>query len=229
MLLPLILLTAFSLSAQSGETFEFDHEVKMDMKQYKGEKLENTSEFVFLLPDGEKTMGLVANVAANGQEMQTKAVFDMEAMTMTTLMDQGGMKMGMKMDLDQNMMDRAMASQPEGAGKKGEGSIKKTGRTKKIMGYQSEEYEAINDGSYSLIWISNDVGLPSYYESFAAMSKKQNFFKEGMPTGFLMEMTAWPEGKGTKEKFEMNVTEINKNKKSSISTEGYKIMQMPSR
>lgn len=217
----LALLLGIGLVAQNNN-YQFQHEVKAEMRQFNADDVEGTYDYSFLFPDDGDYIGLVGDMTQLGQTMKTKAVFDMKAQYIITLLDQGGMKMGMKMSTKQNVPDDVedLTSYMK---------IRKTGNSKKILGYECEEYEATDEESYSLIWMSSEVELPNFYDALSAINRQNNELGAEIPKGFMMHMTAWPNGKAADEKVEMLVTEINMNQPQEISTAGYQIMEVPNR
>ncbi len=211
------------------ETYRFDHEVKMKMLSYKKGKLESESEMMFMFPEDGGAMGMVM---ANGesQEGEATTIVDYDDEQMVSLIHQGGMKIGVqyKMSAD-DWAD--IAQNYEGAGGENGSSgsapnIRKTGNSKKILGYECQEYIATDeDGAYTEIWATDDLDFANFFTAMSKMQQKGNYPKD-FPMGFMMEMTSWPDGKNGKERMEMRVTEVNKGKENTISTEGYKFMSM---
>ncbi|AEV33771.1 hypothetical protein Oweho_2811 [Owenweeksia hongkongensis DSM 17368] len=207
-------------SSVVGQTSEFDfqHQVKMDMGVYKKDELKNSMDYTFLFPKTGNYFGVEMEMAEAG--MNTKSIFDYDAMTMTTLMDHPSMKMGSQYDLSK-VMEMATSAESDG------GEMKKTGKTKSILGYTCQEYVmTTEDGGYAEVWITNDLDFENVYQAFAAMNKKQKQLNMDMPNGFFMELTSWPDGKDGKDKITMNVKEVNLNQPTSISTNGYSIMKL---
>lgn len=203
--------------AQSSE-FDFQHQVKMDMSVYKKGELKNTMDYKFLFPKAGNYFGVEMEMADAG--MKAKSIFDYDAMTMTTLMDHPSMKMGSQYDLSK-LMEAANSAESDG------GSMEKTGKTKTILGYTCHEYVmTTEDGGYAEVWITHDLDFENVYQAFSAMNKKQKQMSVNMPKGFFMELSTWPDGKDGKDKIMMNVTEVNLNQPTSISTNGYSIMKL---
>jgi len=212
------LLATFFISQNCfAQSYSFQHQVKMNIAMYEGEEQKQSMDYLFLFPEEGDYYG--AKMSMGG--VQAKAIFDMGKMIMTTLMDQGGMKMGMQYDLNKTL---------EAMGEEGEndsGNITKTGDTKDILGYKCYEYTVnTNDGSHAQIWVTPELEMANVYTGFAALNKKQKIINTDMPAGFLMELTSWPKGKDSSEKFEMKAIAINLNQASSISSEGYSIMKL---
>lgn len=203
--------------AQSSE-YDFQHQVKMDMSLYTKDELKNSMDYTFLFPKAGQYFGVEMYMADAG--MTAKSIFDYDAMTMTTLMENSGMKMGSQYDLSK-IMDMAESAESDG------GDMKKTGKTKTILGYTCHEYVVTSeDGGYAEVWITHDLDFGNVYEAFSALNKKQKQVPMNMPQGFFMELTAWSEGKDGKEKITMKVKDVNLNQPTSISTNGYSIMKL---
>ncbi len=103
--------------------------------------------------------------------------------------------------------------------------IKKTGRSKKILGYNCDEFETISDDGKVNFWITNELSV--YHKNmFSKLNKSLggdqfNNFPDAAK-GLMMEMHF--EGNGG-EKTNMKVVSINK-KSSEISTAGYQFMNL---
>jgi hypothetical protein len=96
-------------------------------------------------------------------------------------------------------------------------NFKKTGRTKVISGYSCEEFVFEDTENKASYWITNDLPAELWSKMFNANTIASVY--AGRPNGFIMEWNN--EKKNTKEKSQMVVKEVNKNKSASISTIGY--------
>lgn len=225
-------LSIFSLTAdiKAEGVYKFDNEVVMVMKDFSGSTLNNSSNVKFYASTKHQNLGYVMEINTHGQSMSAQMVQDIEANTMTILINQGGMKMGMQYSLDKigdmAKMMGGMSSEKGQSNVESEAEIKKTGNTKKIKGYTCEEYEIISDKSYSTMWMAKDLKLPSFFDNFSKMKGMGQDFNTDMPSGFPMLITSWPNGKDSDKKTVIEVTDVNKDKALSISTEGYQIMKM---
>ncbi len=226
------LLSIFCLTADSNaeSVYKFNNEIVMEMKDFTGSTLKSTSNIKFYASTKHANLGYVMDISTHGQSMVAQMVQDNEANTMTILINQGGMKMAMQYGLekmgDMAAMMGGMAAENDKGAAKAEAEVKKTGNTKKIQGYACEEYEIKSDKSYSTMWVTNDLKMPSFFDSFSKMKGMGKDFDTDMPTGFPMLITSWPNGKDSDKKTVIEVTDVNKDKALSISTEGYQIMKM---
>ena len=219
------ILTVFLLLAAPlgihQHSYDFEHQVQMEVSMIENGEVVQTVDYQFLFPEKGEFYGVKMEMSG----VQANTIFNMSEMTMITLMDQGGMKMGMQYDLN-----KAISALPDSKDSKQlakEDVINKTGRTKDIMGYKSEEYTiSSGEGDYTEVWMSTELKLANVYSGFAALNKKQGAMDTKMPKGFLMHMISWPEGKGGTEILEMKVKKIKMNQPSTISTEGYSIMKV---
>lgn len=199
-----------------AQTYQFNHEAQMEVKMASNGETKQSMEYKFLFPEEGDYYG--AEVSMSG--IKAKSIFDMSKMTMTTLMDQGGMKMGMQYDLNK-AFEMTGAEQSNG-----DAEVKKTGEKKDILGYTCYQYLITSDdGGYTEAWLTNELDLANVYSGFAALSKNKNTIAD-MPEGFLMQLISWPKGKEIDEKLEMKAIAINLNQASSISADGYSIMKL---
>lgn len=104
--------------------------------------------------------------------------------------------------------------------------LKKTGKTKKILGYTCEEFVAINDDNKFSTWITDELELfqkSMFYSINESLGGNtfRNIPKDA--EGFMMEMHF--ENLVNGEKGKMLVTEINKQSKS-IDTSEYQYMNL---
>lgn len=221
----LLITAATSLSLSSDQkiskAYNFDAEVVMEMREYNGETMKTDSDLKFYSSGNHEDIGYIMDITTHGQSMSAQIIKDTEANTLTTLINQGGMKMGMQYDLAK-MIDLPGSDQASSE----DAEIKKTGKTKTILGHTCYEYEIIGDDSYSIAWMAEDLDMSSFFDTFSQMKGMDKNFKTPMPKGFPMEITSWPNGKGTDRKFLIEVTAINIDKSTSMSTEGYNIMKL---
>lgn len=104
--------------------------------------------------------------------------------------------------------------------------LKKTGKTKKILGYTCEEFVSTNDDNNFSIWVTDELELfqkNMFYNISESLGGNtfQNIPKDAK--GFMMEMHF--ENLENGEKGKMIVTEINKQSKS-INTKEYQFMNL---
>ena len=95
------LISFFGITADSKaeSVYKFDSEVIMEMKEYEGTTQKSNSDMKFFASAKHSHLGYVMQINTHGQSMAAKIIMDAKDNTMTTLIDQGGMKMGMQYDL----------------------------------------------------------------------------------------------------------------------------------
>lgn len=201
------------------ESYTFDHQVDMKMTTTdKRGKEESSQEMEMLFSDATPHFGVRAEV--DGHNSMT--IFDMESNQMVALMNMSGQKMAMAMSFDPSLYETEETEEAP------EMDFRKTGRTRTILGYRCEEYLAEDeDGRYEF-WVTNDDDF-NIFGAFSAMSsanKKGSASTTPYPSGMTMEMRS-TEKNG--ESMLLEVTAVNKNKKQTISTQGYQVMSMGGR
>lgn len=94
--------------------------------------------------------------------------------------------------------------------------LKKTGQTKRILGYLCHEYTYKNDGGSLSIWITQDsFPIQSKYAPMLGMTRKNNI------KGFVLELNATSQNG---EKANVKVVKIDSKKKLIINSSEYKSM-----
>ncbi len=197
-------------------TYGFDHDFDMNMTHFdkKGKEDSKMNMRCFLTEDG-KRFGYQLLNSSEKKAPSAKMVMDMTTMKMVTLIDQEGQKMAMCMDLNSPLFqsDRQVDDPVQ--------TMKKTGRTKTILGYACEEYQSITEDATSSFWISKKTAIPmgKYYKAMSSMKTTPFGGGEGLPThGMMMQMESVTK-KG--EKTVLDVSAIHPNHNSTISTAGY--------
>lgn len=168
-----------------------------------------------------------SNQPYNGMEMFDEdkksagfSVFESKKSQMVMLMDNDGNKIAMVTKIDTAKVNERAANSNEKSGNK----VAKTGRTKKVLGYNCEEWISTDDkGNKTEMWISNEVPL-TMNGSFAMFNrggpKQQSSpaYPSSYPAGFMMEMTSY---QANGEKFSMTAIEVNLKAEKIITTAGY--------
>ena len=195
-------LAAFSVPVDLPEKYTFDMVLKAETKDYDGDK----SKLDMMLTKDGSLIGIVQY--EDGEEKGTM-VFDMENNIMAIYSDNDK---GKKVTAMPSMLSLAGAmaanEEDEDAYKV---TIKKTGKTKKILGYQTEQWETDEEATVTKSYVAKDFPI-SWKESFS------KFLKELMPTTRRDEM---PEGMVLKTETKTK----KKNKKSSFEVK--KIIDSP--
>lgn len=201
--------------------YAFDHHVDMVMTQYnKRGKEESRQNMRMFFSDSKAVIGVEVKVEGTA----ATSVIDMEAMQMVVLTNMGTSKMAMVVDMNAAML----AAEDDDMENYENPVFKKTGRTKKLLGYHCEEYIAEEDGERVEFWITRDEFL-DVYQAFTALevanqSTTQTDPMSAHPGGMTMEMISTDEGG---ERMTMVVTAVNRGQGKVIKTAGYQTMKMP--
>ena len=194
-------LNAFATPVDLPASYSFDMVLKAETKDYDKEK---SNVDMMLTKDGS-AIGIVQYESENGSMM----VFDMKNNIMAIYSED---KKGKKVIAMPSMLSLAgvmVASEQDE--EKYEITVTKTGKTKKILGYQTEEWEIDDETNTTKSYVANDFPI-SWKDSFS------QFLKELMPTTRRDEM---PDGMVLKSETKTK----KKNKKSSFEVK--KIIDSP--
>lgn len=107
-------------------------------------------------------------------------------------------------------------------------NLKKTGKTKVIIGYKSEEYLYDDESSKATIWITGEIDWNS--KDIMTSMFRSSMYSHGIWGGFLMESESVEKGDGDRNTYK--VIDINNSKKKTFSMAEYEItnvgtFQMP--
>ena len=196
-------LAAFSVPVDLPENYTFDMVLKAETKDYDGEK----SKLDMMLTKDGSALGIVQY---EDKKVKTTMVFDMTNSLMAIYTED---KEGKKVMAMPSMLSLAgaMAANEEEDEDAYKVTIKKTGKTKKILGYQTDEWVTDEEATITKSYIAEKFPI-SWEESFS------KFLKELMPTTRRDEM---PEGMVLKTETKTK----KKNKKSSFEVK--KIIESP--
>lgn len=201
--------------------YAFDHNVEMAMTYYnKRGKEESRQNMRMHFSDKKAIIGIEVMLEGAG----ATSIIDMETMQMVVLSDMGTTKMAMVVDMNAAMLE----TEEDDMESYENPSFTKTGRTKKILGYHSEEYVVEEDGERVEFWVTREEFL-DIYRAFTAMEvANQGTTKtnpmSAHPGGMTLEMTSTDE---SGEKMVMEVTAVHRGKGKVITTAGYQTMKMP--
>ena len=198
------------------DEYAFDKSVKMKIESFDSKgKMDSSQDMEMLFSDDNAQIGmLMGSEDGNG-----KIIMDMETKQMISLADTEGMKIAMAIDLTSSLESTHEVTEEQ---MEMYDAMKKTGRTKVILGYTCYEYVFDDEDNSYEFWMAEEDML-DMYSAFAALQsanpKKDGISASSYPDGMMMETTTISKKRGTKDV--MRVTEINKNKSQTISTVGY--------
>jgi hypothetical protein len=202
-------------------SYNFDAYIQMQITNYK--KNGNVDDQVLYDSYVHKEDADYAMEFSN-EDGKSTIIFDTKNLAMLILTESDEAKSGFATTIDpeavaERMEDYADESDLEPL------NIKKTGKTKNILGYSCDEYLAEDEDSEAHIWISEKLGKEirkewmNNQQTFGAM-----FTQAYALNGVAMEYDLLDKDSG--EKTEMIVTRIDMNHSHSVSTAGYDIISM---
>jgi hypothetical protein len=207
-------------TANVKDSYDFEGYIDMSITSYNNDDEEETTNYRTYI-DYETPDYAMEN--KEEEEGTSFMIFDSENQILLTLGDSDGEKTGFAISYSLNVSDTIENEELE---TEDAYAAYKTGNTKKILGYNCEEYliENDNDNGVVTMWVTDEMDK-EMKKSFMQNSTFTGLFLYAYNTkGFVMENIF--EDKSSGEKTVMTVTEIDLNKKNSISTKGYEIMSM---
>jgi hypothetical protein len=198
------------------EDFSFDHNVVLKTETFNAKgKLEDTFNHTLHLSDDFDHFGM----DFSHEEGSGQMVYEFVEKRILMMTEADGQTFGMVSYVDDTYHDGEVVDVDNAA-------FGKTGNKKVILGYKCEEWAGEEDGQKTNVWVAEDPEL-MFSKAFAEMAKAQNQGEDqygDYPNGMMMEMTSVDTRSG--EKTIMTCIEVNKNKKSNISTKGYEFMDL---
>ena len=215
--------------------YAFNTSVSMEFKNYDNEgNLENVGNMItFYNPDED----YMAYTFVNGDVQLPKNdqvgtfILDYKNHSTIILRDDGsmtGIAYGMGDMINEDDVKEISEENPDikdiENNKDIESLLKKTGNTKKILGYNCEEYKFDNEELTSDMWITKEIKLHNK-DLMKKIYSKSMAYPE-IEDGFLIESTTV--NKKTGEKMVFRVIDINKNAKKTFDLTGYNITNLGS-
>lgn len=210
------------------DVYNFSSSIKMEMENFEknGESGGKVLYESYINPN-EKTyaMKFTSNEAEH-QDSEGLMVFDYKNKAMIILSTENGEKTGMvtPINIDDSSFDEAMENESAYNEEMEKYShLKKSGRTKNILGYSCDEYVYEDEQGKISYWFTNEVDIFNS-RLFGGIERLSMFFAGQMPSGMMMQMES--HDFSSNEKFMLNVKEINENQSKSISLEGYQLISI---
>lgn len=208
--------------------YNFSSSIKMEMESFDAEGNSGGKTFYesFINPH-EKTYAMkFTSDDESSRNSEGLMIFDYKNKAMIILSSENGEKSGMVTPIavdetDFEEMEKTDAAYDEEMEKYT--NLKKTGNTKKILGYNCDEYVYQDEQGKISYWFSDDVDI---FNSglFGGIEGLSMFFAGQMPKGMMLQMES--ENFTNKEKSTINVKEINENTNKNISLEGYQLISI---
>lgn len=206
-------------------SYSFDAYIQMEISNYK--KNGSLDDQVMYDNYVNKTKADYAMVFRDGSDQST-IIFDTENSAMLILTDSDGEKTGFATTIDpESMAEMAedYAEEEETADLDEAYNIKKTGKSKDILGYKCEEYLLEEESTEVRMWVSEELGKDMRKEW---LKNKQTFGAMFMHAyalnGMVLEYDLLDKDNG--KKTIMLVTKIDLNHSHSVATGGYTVMSM---
>ncbi len=216
------------------DSYDFTSDMLLEVAFYdkngKG-KEDETSTFRYLFPEDADYLGMkveMLNPDDNTVENTTMIISENQ---MITLGEREGSKMAIVMPMG-GQGAATTGSQDTEISEGEEINFSKTGRTKDILGYSCDEYEGEDSEMTFKFWLATDLDnlgeqMLSTFSNFSTQMRSKDQMKfNKMPLGEGMILEAETYYKESGEKSIMTTKEINLDRKTSISTSGYQVMDM---
>lgn len=207
--------------------YEFDGFIEMTVSEFKDGKKEESTIYTTYVDSKSFDYGM--HFKEPEGEDYSLIIFDTENNLMLTLSDADGEKTGFAISFTPEQAE-AIAEEAEEGADEGDAAVGdsyasyKTGKTKKILGYKCEEYVIEDEDETVTMWITRDLNK-EMKQTYMKNSTFAGLFAYAYYTdGVVMEYIIEEKKDGDKQV--MTVTDIDLNKKESINTMGYTIMDM---
>lgn len=203
-------------------SYRFDARIEMEVSTYdtKG-KLEDQSKYDTYMNKGSIDYGMV--FGDKGE--RTTVIYDDVNSVMLMLSDSDGEKTGFAMGIDKAAFSVEDGEDREEAETSIIDGLKKTGRTKTILGYSCDEYLAEGEEAETRMWVSEKLGKEVRKEM---LNNQQyfggTFYYANRVEGMVLEYETLDKEDG--EKMVMQVTGIDLNSSHTISTREYAVLTM---
>lgn len=184
-------------------SFSFTSSLEVKMTSSNG----GSADLEFLLGNYSNIYAMSVAAGEMGNSGEVYNVVTPNSITM--FMDVGGMKMKKtvpQQQLSQTNFGNKVPANPD--------ELKKTGKTKTILGYTCYEYKYINEGGYVSVWATKNFPMKNTNITMLGMREG------GIIEGFVLEIDM----KSKNESGNMKAIKFNKNKSVKINTNEYKSM-----
>ena len=210
------------------DSYTFTSNIKMKIESFKANGSMESSGTVnsFFNQSDDSFAYEMANEKGSNQGTAF-IIYDQKNKASIMLSDKDGKKTGIATGINLNMEDEDASSLEEMGNHDLTAlneRIKKTGRTKTILGYKCQEYVYKDEEVESSIWMANDKDWKVNHMLSAIYKSSQ--YSSGFPAGFMMEMEST--NLQTKEKNTMKVVEVNDHIKKVVSLSDYEVANMGS-
>ena len=209
-------------NAKVKPEYQFDGFIEMSVTEFKKGKEEESTLYTTYVDSKSFDYGIHFTDPESDDE--TLIVFDTDNNLMLTLADADGQRTGFAVAFTPEQAE-AMAEEEAEEAEPADAYLKyKTGKKKKILGYNCEEYFIEDDDETVTMWVTRDLNN-QMKKSYMQNSTFAGLFAYAYYTdGVVMEYII--EDKDNGDKDVMTVTDIDLDSKKSFATMGYNIMDM---
>ncbi|MGF1534355.1 MAG: DUF4412 domain-containing protein [Bernardetiaceae bacterium] len=212
--------------AKVAERYDFEGEMLIQMTTTeKSGKQTYAQKIRYHFPKTEDgAMGFEVVEAEAKEARGAYMVMDWQNGTMLTVLPEQKMITAIGINTDQiaEQVDEQIEKQEtEGA----TANIKKTGRTKQILGYTCQEYTTEDDDSKGVMWMTEDIAFNPQRAMGAMGGKRKTSVRQHYPqNGMLMEAT-WTDKKSGDQTF-WETQELDLKKTHNLITTDYQVIGM---
>ncbi len=210
------------------DSYTFTSNIKMYIETYEDNgKLESKGYFNSFFNKSTKTFAY--EMIGENENSTDKAfmIYDQEKNASIILSEKNGEKSGLVTGINFGLTQADYEDMQEVDGQNLtylNENIKKTGRTKNILGYKCSEYKYKDEEVESTVWMTKEKVWQ--VNNMLSTIYKSARYSHGFPAGFMMEMES--NNLDTKEKSIMKVTEVNDDIKKTVELSGYELVNMGS-
>lgn len=207
------------------DSYNFDAYIEMTITHFDEDgKAEEPGKYISYIDADSPDYGI--SFTDEEQKGEMLMIFDTENNLMLTLMEDDGEKTGFAVGFNEEQSEAIAKSYEEEDYDEDANphNIKKTGKTKKILGYKCDEYQTEDENSIVSIWTTNDLEKKISKTFMGNANFSGLFVYAYYAKGFVMEYVI--EEKDDSEKTIMTVTDIDVDSVKPIKTSGYTIMNM---
>jgi len=210
------------------DKYVFTSSVSMEFENItKNGKEENKGNMVSFFNQDEKYIAYeFINMDENSSKNEKGGIFILDYKNKATIIlsadDEGS---GIAYGMDDDLSDEAINNALEGNSSNSESTqgenplLKKTGKSKTILGYKCEEYKYDDKNIAARLWITKDLKWDNH--RLLQKTFSGSIYSNAVPNGFLMESET--KDKTTGNKILFRVTEINKNRTTTFNMSDYNI------
>lgn len=206
------------------EVYHFKGQMDVEITYTEAKKGKSEAQQMrYLLPENDEDPVGFEIMEVDGKGGQdARVIMDWKNATMLTVLEE--QKMISATTIDKAAVESSTSEAVEDQTDNFEG-LRKTGRTKEILGYTCYEYEVDNEEAKGTMWVTEDIDLnPASMMGGMGKSMKQKQTLPNYPNGMYLE-AHW-EDKETGDTTDWKTTAIDLEKVSTVETAGYQVLNI---